>query len=64
MKLSDALDVVYGHQNWGNPIRPYFVSGIPQDSPYEAFKKLKLPFQDVVRRLIGHEPEPQEDKTP
>ena len=55
MTLSEALDIVYGHTDWPNPIRPYFVSGISQ-TPYEAYKDLKLPFRAIVARLIGHEP--------
>jgi hypothetical protein len=55
MDLSNALNIVYGHSNWSNPIRPYFVSGITQ-TPYEAYKKLKVELREIVVRLIGHEP--------
>ncbi len=59
MRLSEALDVVYGRRDWHNPISPYFVSGIIQ-TPYEAYMKLKLEYQVIVRRLVGHEPEKNE----
>lgn len=55
MTLSDALDKVYGHNEWHNPIRPVFVSGIVQ-SPYEAYRALKIEYQQIVDRLIGHVP--------
>ena len=55
MTLSEALDAVYGHSNWVNPIRPYFASGVSQ-TPYEAYEKLKPEYQKIVRNLIGHEP--------
>lgn len=55
MKLDEALDAVYGHSEWYNPIRPYFCSSVSQ-TPYEAYQKLKPENQAIVRRLIGHEP--------
>jgi hypothetical protein len=60
MNLSDALDIIYGHRDWSNPIRPYFVSGVIQ-TPYEAYQKLKVEFREIVVRLIGHEPAKEEE---
>ena len=60
MTLSEALDTVYGHNEWHNPIRPYFVSGVTQ-TPFEAFKDMLPMFQEIVVRLIGHEPRKEEE---
>ncbi len=60
MTLSEALDIVYGHTDWWTPIAPYVVSGISQ-TPYEAYGKLRVEFQGVVRRLIEHEPTRDEE---
>ena len=59
MDLSSALSIVYGHNEWHNPIRPYFVGSISQ-TPYEAYKKLKPEFKQIVQNLIGHEPQIEE----
>jgi hypothetical protein len=61
MTLSEALDIVYDHNDWTNPIRPYFVSSIKNDTPYEAFKKLKPEYQTIVIRMVGHTPEKDEE---
>ena len=58
--LSEALDTVYGHTQWYNPIRPCSVSGV-YDTPYQAFKKLKPEYKEIVVRLIGHQPVQNED---
>ncbi|HHT9146004.1 MAG TPA: hypothetical protein ACFYD4_10065 [Candidatus Wunengus sp. YC61] len=55
MTLTEALDSIYGHGDWNNPIHPYFVSGASQ-TPYGAYRKLKTPYQEIVCRLIGHLP--------
>lgn len=55
-ELPEALDIVYGHNRWNNPIRPYFVSGCYQTA-YEAYQELKPEYQRIVMRLIGHEPQ-------
>lgn len=55
MTLTTALDIVYGHTEWANPIRPNFVTGVT-DTPYEAYLKLKPEYQKIVVRLIEHEP--------
>jgi len=56
MSLTNALDTVYGHNNWSNPIHPYFVSGVQPQTPFETYKKLKKEYQDIICRLIGHLP--------
>ena len=62
MKLSEALDIVYGRdRDWTNPIWPYVVSSAPRVTPYEAYKDLKDDYKILVRRMIGHEPEKNED---
>ena len=59
MTLTEALDVVYGHRGWSNPIRPYVLGPVSQ-TPYEAYRMLKPEFKIIVRGLIGHEPREQE----
>ncbi len=59
MDLTEALDVVYGHTQWNNPLRPSSISGI-EDTPYEAFQDLKPEFRVIVVRLIGHQPAKEE----
>jgi len=62
MTLSQALDIVYGPGvQWPNPIRPYFVSTVIPDTPYQAWAKLKPEFQEIVVRLIGHQPKRDEE---
>lgn len=53
--LSEALDIVFGHNDWSNPLHPMFVSGISQ-TPYETYGRLKTEYQEIVERLIGHIP--------
>ena len=60
MTLSEALNIVYGRNDWHNPIAPLFVSGVSQ-TPYEAYKALKLEYQVIVHRLIDHEPKEKEE---
>lgn len=52
--LSEALDIVFGHNDWSNPLHP-MISGISQ-TPYEAYSRLKTEYQEIVERLIGHIP--------
>ena len=65
MTLSEALDRLFegedfDYGNWHNPIRPYFVSGVSQ-TPYEAFRQLRLEYQRLIINWIGHIPRPAED---
>ena len=65
MNLTEALDQLFDgndfdYRNWRNPIRPYFVSGITQ-TPFEAYRQLKLEYQYLIRQWIGHEPRRSEE---
>lgn len=60
MTLTEALDVIYGPEDWRNPIRPYSVSGVT-DTPFAAYEKLQERYKLIVRRLIGRRPTRAED---
>jgi len=55
MELKEALDIVYGHRDWWNPIAISVTR-----TPYEAYTALRTEYKGVVRRLIGHEPNKEE----
>lgn len=55
LTLPQALDAIYGDEDWRNPIRPYSVSGV-SDTPFAAYDKLKPEYKPIVRRLIGRTP--------
>ena len=61
MKLSDALDAVYGRRDWDNPIAPYVVSSVTRRTPFEAYKALTHDNRGIVMRLIGHPPTVNEE---
>jgi hypothetical protein len=56
MTLTDALDAVYGHGNWINPLHPFMFKQDHLKTPIEAYRELKPEFQQIVVRLIGHIP--------
>lgn len=58
MELCEALTIVYGHNNWWNPLRRSGISiGSIFQSPFEAYKELDAPFKRIVVSLFGREPE-------
>lgn len=60
MTLDDALDLVYGHSERWNPIRPYTVGGIRQ-SPFDAYLALSEDKRVIVQRTLGREPTRRDD---
>lgn len=70
MTLSEALDAVYGDikgkyrprkHDWTNPIEGIGSVGSVFQTPYEAYQDLKPEYQQIVRNILGREPEPYED---